>query len=182
MHKHAIFMSFILILLLSAAAWADKISEVSYCTSCHGTDGAGPGATIPYLSGQSKAYLTSTLTEMRGQSRYGTVMLILAKGYDDAEIASIADWFSAKPWVSSANKIDPALADKGKSISKSKNCAGCHKGTGTFPKIAGQPSGYLNKALLEYKHELRSNAMMALAVELKDDEIQALAEYYSSAK
>jgi sulfide dehydrogenase cytochrome subunit len=178
-------MTFLLVLLLSVSAWADKISLVSYCTSCHGTNGAGPGETIPYIGGQTKEYLATAMTEMREQTRYATLMGILAKGYNDTEIASIAESFASKAWVSSANKIDPALSAKGGEISKT--CAGCHKGnSGKIPKIAGQPSGYLNKALLEYKHSLRNNnggaAMMSGIADLQDDEIRALAEYYSGLK
>ena len=59
------------------------------CAPCHGTDGKSPGA-IPALSGKSAAYITQRMLEFKAGAREGTVMNRIAKGYDDAEIAAIA--------------------------------------------------------------------------------------------
>ncbi|MDR2870624.1 MAG: c-type cytochrome [Deferribacteraceae bacterium] len=174
-----------LLFILSVSAWADEISFVSYCTSCHGTNGAGPGETIPYISGQSKEYLAITMTEMRDATRYATLMQTLAKGYNDEEIEALAAWFAARQWVSNTNKTDSALAANGKALSES--CSSCHEESmREVPRISGQPSGYLSKAMLEYKNMLRNNdggaAMMIGVVDMSDEDIQALAEYYSGLK
>ena len=59
------------------------------CAPCHGTDGKSPGA-IPSLSGKSAAYITQRMLEFKAGARQGTVMNRIVKGYDDAEIAAIA--------------------------------------------------------------------------------------------
>ena len=59
------------------------------CAACHGTDGMSPGA-IPALSGKSAAYLVQRMLEFKAGARQGTVMNRIAKGYDDDEIAAIA--------------------------------------------------------------------------------------------
>jgi thiosulfate dehydrogenase len=63
-------------------------------------------------------------------------------------------------------------------------CAGCHgpqgQGAGVFPRIAGQPIVYLEKELQFYRSGARPNPMMqAVAAKLSDEEIGALAEYFS---
>ena len=59
------------------------------CAPCHGTDGRSPGA-IPALSGKTAAYITQRMLEFKAGARQGTVMNRIAKGYDDDEIAAIA--------------------------------------------------------------------------------------------
>ena len=59
------------------------------CAPCHGTDGMSPGP-IPSLSGKSAAYITQRMLEFKAGARQGTVMNRIAKGYDDDEIAAIA--------------------------------------------------------------------------------------------
>ena len=59
------------------------------CAACHGTDGMSPGA-IPSLSGKSAGYITRRMNEFRADVREGTVMNRIAKGYDNDEIAAIA--------------------------------------------------------------------------------------------
>jgi cytochrome c553 len=48
-----------------------------------------PGA-IPALSGKSAAYITQRMLEFKAGAREGTVMNRIARGYDDDEIAAIA--------------------------------------------------------------------------------------------
>ena len=48
-----------------------------------------PGA-IPALAGKSAAYITQRMLEFKADAREGTVMNRIAKGYDDDEIAAIA--------------------------------------------------------------------------------------------
>ncbi|HYG67802.1 MAG TPA: c-type cytochrome [Anaeromyxobacteraceae bacterium] len=65
------------------------------CASCHGTDGrSARGSTVAGLAGRSSAELVRTLEQFRSGERPATIMHQLVKGYGDAEIAAIADWFS----------------------------------------------------------------------------------------
>ena len=83
----------------------------------------------------------------------------------------------------SAKKAVPTMALD----DRLKTCAACHgdKGQGVeafkdYPKLAGQHSDYLAKALRDYKSGARKNAIMgAQAKELAPSEIRALADYFA---
>ena len=68
---------------------------------------------------------------------------------------------------------------------KSRTCAACHgpdgnSATGDFPRLAGQHSDYLVKALKDYKSGKRKNAIMAPQVaNLTQRDFDDLAAYYS---
>lgn len=67
-------------------------------------------------------------------------------------------------------------------------CAGCHgaKGisaAGIYPNLAGQKADYLAAQLKAFREKTRANPVMApMAAGLKDEDISALAAYYSSLK
>ncbi len=63
------------------------------CTTCHGPDGRTVGET-PELAGLSPAYFVEQIALFRDGKRKGTIMNQIAKGYTEAEIAALADWFS----------------------------------------------------------------------------------------
>jgi cytochrome c553 len=65
------------------------------CAGCHGTDGASRGA-IPILAGMDAQAIVDRMQEFKAVTRPGTVMLQLAKGYTEAEIALIAGWYAAQ--------------------------------------------------------------------------------------
>jgi cytochrome c553 len=64
------------------------------CQNCHGENGVAviPGAAN--LSGQQKEYLRGQLRAFRSGSRQDPQMSIVAKTLTDAEIESLADWYS----------------------------------------------------------------------------------------
>ena len=87
--------------------------------------------------------------------------------------------------------INPAYSDveKGKELSAS--CAACHGDDGislnpVWPKLAGQNPKYLASQLHEFKkgpNGNRNNAVMyGIAVNLSNQDIEDLSEYYSSLK
>lgn len=66
------------------------------CFNCHGPGGRSTG-TIPSLQGQSASRLLMLMKSFKnGEAPDTTVMTRLMKGYDDAQIHALAQWFSAK--------------------------------------------------------------------------------------
>lgn len=75
-------------------------------------------------------------------------------------------------------------ADKAYGEYLASECAGCHRATGpqigAMPTIYGKTAAELTKALREYRDKTRSNSVMQnVATKLLDDDIEALAAYYS---
>ncbi|MCW5591357.1 MAG: c-type cytochrome [Burkholderiales bacterium] len=65
----------------------------SNCFQCHGTDGRGDG-TFERLAGKSASEVYGELREMKAENKRGEIMTIHALGYTDAQLRSIADYFS----------------------------------------------------------------------------------------
>lgn len=64
------------------------------CASCHGTFGKSYDEYMPSLAGIDRQQLIRAMTDYREDRRMSVVMNRIAKGYTDAEIAAIADYFS----------------------------------------------------------------------------------------
>lgn len=94
------------VVLLSFAVAATAVAQqpdprsgrylAANCANCHGTDGRSASA-VPSLAGQKKEYLIEVMRAYRDGKRSATVMQQLAKGYTDAQIELIADYFSSRP-------------------------------------------------------------------------------------
>lgn len=66
------------------------------CVNCHGPEGRAKGA-IPSLQGHGADHLLQRLRAFRADQVPGaTVMPRLMKGYDDAQIEALAQWFADK--------------------------------------------------------------------------------------
>lgn len=64
------------------------------CASCHGTFGKSTDEYMPSLAGIDRQQLIRAMTDYRDDRRVSVVMNRIAKGYNDNEIAAIADYFS----------------------------------------------------------------------------------------
>lgn len=61
------------------------------CASCHGTGGR---SVFEPLLGQPRAKLLQTLDDFRTGKRDATIMHQIVRGYTDAQLELVADWFS----------------------------------------------------------------------------------------
>lgn len=64
------------------------------CASCHGPGGASPGA-IPSINRLDAATMAARLRSFRSGETEVTVMNRIAKGYTDAEIEALVQYFAA---------------------------------------------------------------------------------------
>ena len=172
----------------------------NFCSSCHGTAGAAVSDAIPSIGGQHKDFLKNSMMDMKpmvvdgkeqAPKRYSTLMKIFLKGYSEAEIEAMADWYSSRPWVPTSYPLNQDLVAKGKASTQLETCISCHGANGNnvedtgIPRIGGQVPTYLYNALLEYKNDKRMTeraSEMELVKEISDEELKALAEYFSSLK
>ena len=66
------------------------------CAACHGTNGNSVGGAVPGLAGTNKEYFVAQMKAFKEGKREATLMHQIAKGYSEAEIAAIADFFAAQ--------------------------------------------------------------------------------------
>jgi len=157
--------------------------KVAYtCLGCHGIPdyrNAYPNYRVPKLGGQHAGYMVSALTEYRAGARPHPTMRGQASSVSEQDIRDVAAYFSTATPVASSGKgtgTPPAAAA---------TCAACHGPdgvgiTGDFPTLAGQHADYIEQALKAYRSGKRQNAVMnPMAAALKDEEIHALALYFS---
>ena len=65
------------------------------CASCHGTGGLPvAGSSVAALAGRARNDVVEVMAQFRDGKRPATVMHQIAKGYSDAEVAALADYFS----------------------------------------------------------------------------------------
>ena len=65
------------------------------CAMCHGTGGrAVDGSSVASLAGRPAADIVGLMNQFKAGTRPATIMHQIAKGYGDAEIAAMADYFS----------------------------------------------------------------------------------------
>jgi cytochrome c553 len=74
------------------------------CTSCHGQDGVAVTPMYPSLAGQHEDYLVRAIEEYQKGGRKNPIMKSLAAPLKPAEIAEIAEYFSA---LTPALKTEP---------------------------------------------------------------------------
>jgi len=69
------------------------------CANCHGPEGrVTPGSAVPSLAGMPSTYIVTQMKAFKDGSRPATVMHQISKGYTDAQIQSVSDYFaSLKP-------------------------------------------------------------------------------------
>jgi sulfide dehydrogenase cytochrome subunit len=82
-------------LSLSAVAFADSMNPAALgnpCAGCHGTDGQSRGA-MPTIAGKSADFIAKSLKEFRDGKKPSTVMQRIAKGYSDAQIDALANFY-----------------------------------------------------------------------------------------
>lgn len=73
-------------------------SLAAQCAACHGTEGrASPRSVVPGLAGRPSAELREALFAFKQDRRGATVMQQITKGYTDAQLEQLADWFAARP-------------------------------------------------------------------------------------
>jgi cytochrome c553 len=89
----------ILLVAIAAAgpAVADSITPVGVaaCSGCHPVHADAAGA-LPRLTGRKPAEIVAAMRAFRSGQRSATVMDRIAKGFSDAEIRAIADWYSSQ--------------------------------------------------------------------------------------
>jgi cytochrome c553 len=165
------------------AADAAHGAKLAYtCLGCHGIPdyrNAYPAYRVPKIGGQHEAYLAAALAEYRSGARPHPTMKGQAGSMSEQDARDIAAYFATTAPVTSAGKAT------GTAPAAATTCVACHGPdgvgiTGDYPTLAGQHADYIEQALKAYRKGGRQNAIMnGMAAALSDDDIHALAQYFS---
>ncbi len=167
------------------------------CIGCHGSDGNGTSGnpTYPKLAAQGEGYIIKQLTDFKTHARREQHMDSMVEAIDGKDIPNLAAYFSSLS--RSAGASDKDKAKKGQTIFHNgidargvSACEGCHGADGkgnpavNFPSLAGQHADYLIKILKDFRSGERHNdmggMMRNIAKGLRDEEIEAVANYIAS--
>lgn len=174
--------------LASAAYAAPPTAEMlsNACAGCHGTNGASAGLSMPSLAGQSKIATVEAMKGFKSGERPGTIMGRIAKGYSDAEIEAMGEFFAKQKASPSGEKFDAAKAAKGKEL-HDRNCKRCHLENGkeydeNAAVVAGQWLTYLQIQMDDYASGARkmSEKKAEKMKPLSRQELDDLAHFYAS--
>ncbi|MEJ2360132.1 MAG: c-type cytochrome [Gammaproteobacteria bacterium] len=165
------------------------------CSNCHGPDGNGNVEQgYPALAGLNELYIIKELHEFQVGSRTGAVMDSIANHLSQKDIDNVARYFSTRHRRPNhlhftSDKLGERLAKLGDAKQHIPACFSCHgeggHGNGAmFPAIAGQNIAYIRRELDRFRENDRQddpNGMMrAVAKNLTDDDIGAVADYVAS--
>lgn len=179
---------------VQAADVAAGKAKANACAACHGADGNSPAPMFPKLAGQHASYIEKQLKDFKTQARIDPTMNAMVAALSDEDIADISAYFASQEGtleVADVEKI--TLGEKlyrgGNPDSGLAACLSCHGPTGTgnepagFPSISGQHVSYLEKALNDFKSEIRTNdvsqMMRNTAGKMTLKEIKAVSSYIS---
>ena len=173
-------------------------SLVATCAACHGSDGNSINTDWPSLAGQNQKYLYDQLVYFVNGDRENALMTAVIpylKNLSSDELLDIAAFYAESSASVGQADSDIDLLALGESLYRAGDlsrgipaCTACHSlyGEGNiqagFPKISGQQKGYLISTLKEYRSQTRNAGnyalvMQAASANLKDDDIEALANY-----
>lgn len=84
------------VIMATLPATADEVAPMlaQACAGCHGQAGAGQGA-VPDLRGYDRDAFLRVWAEFRTDERPATIMNRIARGYTEAEVAELADYFAS---------------------------------------------------------------------------------------
>ena len=163
------------------------------CVACHGNDGNSAAGAFPSIAGQQEKYLLKQLRDIKSGDRAAVLMTGILDNMTDQDLMDLAAYYADQKIKGGAAK--PELAELGETIFlagiKRKGvaaCTACHLPNGAgnnaavFPALAGQWPEYTETQLKLFRSGERNNdgdgkLMRTVAMDLSDDEIEAVASY-----
>ncbi|MGJ8569887.1 MAG: c-type cytochrome [Hoeflea sp.] len=175
-------------LLLAGTALADEPAVgdsvagkkiAGQCRTCHGIDGYAKIPIAPHIGGEPASYLRNQLIAFRNGTRTHEMMSVVAKMLTDQQIEDVAAWYSSHIAVATLT-ADAASAPQA--------CTACHGTDGIAlvedaPNLAGETNIYIDTQLKAFRLGKRTHEVMsAVAEDMTDAEIRAVADWYGSVK
>ncbi len=170
----------------------EKLAEA--CIACHGKSAdAKLRPNFPKLSGQPARYIYKQMMDYKDAKRGHGIMQSFATALTPEKIADISVWYESlglpKAAEAAQTEVATKLVKRGDGPRLLPPCEVCHGRNGEgavvdVPALAGQSAQYFNVTMQAYKSGERANdlynRMRLISQSLTDDEINALADYYSA--
>jgi cytochrome c553 len=163
------------------------------CAQCHAFNGVSDASgAFPRLAGQSAFYLAGQLRDFASNVRASAIMSPIAKALSPDDIADVTAYFAGvnAPFLP-LKAPNAALVKRGEELAKAGgperlHCDNCHGPGGSgeppvIPYLEGQYAHYIAFTLQMWQEGFRKNspdAMEAIAKNLDDQDILAVAAYY----
>ncbi|MDX1626490.1 MAG: c-type cytochrome [Wenzhouxiangellaceae bacterium] len=181
----------------SQVAFAEAPEVVQACTACHSEDGFSKDPEVPTIAGASDYFLENQMAIFAAEARPceadyfeqesetdAESHCALASSLSEDEQIEAAGYYAGQPFRAFDQEVDEALAAQGAAIHEA-NCERCHSDAGTLALddagiLAGQPKAYLIEQFEHFKAGERwQPEKMQPEMDLDDQEMQALAEFYA---
>ncbi|HEV7248041.1 MAG TPA: c-type cytochrome [Shinella sp.] len=171
----------------------DRIVET--CNGCHAAERLGPDSLIPHLAGQSETYLADALAAYDKGARPSGIMAVAIQGLSEMDRQALARHFAGETRGNVSPDEDEQIIERGKMLAMQGDrarripaCLSCHDKTGgnpAYPRLSGQPGGYIANQLRLFVAGSRGGgpfqALMARASEnLEENDIMALSAYFAA--
>ncbi len=173
---------------LRQQAFAAGQERIRFCGNCHGMNGNSKRGHIPNLAQQNPVYLFNAFEKFASGQRKDFVMSKLAPTLSMEDRVNIAIYFGQQKVLSHDEPVDEAQRQQGEATFKTV-CVACHganaEGREDTPRLAGQSSEYVRKALTRFRDKDPSRAgsvMMSIAADFSDAQISSLAAYLQSVR
>ena len=167
-----------------------EMAEV--CFDCHFPSNGTSDPLVPKLDGQLRSFLIKAINYYKTGARKDTVMSTVLEQFNltDKVIEDIADFYSKLPPMKGSGMLT-ATGRKGRKIFIEQKCIFCHDEydksvpsyIGETVLIGGQNKSFLIKSMMDIRDRARLaddfDLMSRTVKHLKDDEIEAVAEYLS---
>ncbi|TNG00424.1 MAG: cytochrome c4 [Gammaproteobacteria bacterium] len=165
---------------------------IKKCTKCHSENGIAEDPEDPNIAGQSANYMFKQMMDYKNNKRDNKAMRKRVRKLDAQTMAHISAWYASLPAPPAMGKTSAAmekLVFKGDPTRMLKPCATCHgrKGEGgkyDSARLTGMSRDYFVTTMTEFKEGDRENdiysRMRTVAEVLTEEEIEALADYYSA--
>jgi cytochrome c553 len=165
---------------------AGKAIAEADCAECHGMDGHGESADIPYLAAQSAQYLVEAMHAYRDGGRLHPALQDMTARMSEADIVNIAGYYAAQPPLETVGHKQTNETHYIEGAAIAAICEECHgeKGISTeagMPSLAGQQPIYLMTSTQEYLTGSRGHEGASDMLEgLESVDIEKMAMYFAA--
>jgi cytochrome c553 len=161
--------------------------RAAQCVACHGANGVSQIPSIPSLAAQPKTFIENQLVLIREGLRDVPAMKGSLDGVSDAELVTLATYFSAQVAPPAAKgRVDKISLARGRELAKSALCGTCHlpqhQGRDQVPRLASQQEQFLLDVMKEYRDKPgpgRDTVMAAALYGINDAQLKDLAHFFA---